>query len=90
MIKSFLLAMLQASKKPNQMNSTLFYTILCLFCGFEARESGFSSLIFYLSSSERVSGKNKELYEVAKIKHYHILQFLSSSLMIKDNTNRQY
>ena len=34
------------SKPLKNVNTTLFDAILCLFCGFEARESGSSSLNF--------------------------------------------
>ena len=36
-------------KTLKNVGMMLFYVILCLFYGFEARESGFSSLIFDLS-----------------------------------------
>ena len=47
---AFLKAMLKTeyneSKPLKNVNTTLFDAILCLFCGFEARESGFLSLNF--------------------------------------------
>ena len=49
---AFLYAILWACKTEyeegailSNVNGTFFYAILCLFCGFEARDWGFSSLI---------------------------------------------
>ena len=56
---AFLKVMLWALKteqnelKPlKNINTTLFDAILCLFCGFEARESGFLSLNFWLAQKK--------------------------------------
>ena len=39
-------------KSLKNVNTAVFDAILCLFCGFEARESGFMSLNFWLAQKK--------------------------------------